>query len=231
LCDASGKLAGQLHCEPLACVFGKPFLDLERPFQTVAARIHRASLRPEEQCRLYVMSGCARVGERCERASERAILETEPRAAVAHVEMVVQSIGLAQAQCFLFAMKCLVHDESSASVAIPRQRQHDHRPGAPAPRKGGVGYVLILGQRRNEGIAYRDESPPGNSVVGDYETGLAIHQSDWPTKAALPEDSPIRFACALCVTQGGDGAGGVDLLCAAGTDRQRNRRREERRLR
>jgi hypothetical protein len=133
-----------------------------------------------------MMSRCVPIGERLEGAGESTILEAQPGAPGAHVELIVERVWLAEAKRFLFAVKALVHHQSSAGVTILRQRESDHRPRPASPRERSIRDVLILGQRRDVRIAHAEKVLAGNGVIGDDEAGLAIDQCDWSAETALP---------------------------------------------
>ena len=158
------------------------------------------------------------------RAGEGAIFEPEPSPARTHVELIVQRVGLAKTERFLFAVKDLVHHETNAGVPILWQRERDHRPRPSAPRERGVGDVLVFGKRRHVRIPQSQEMFAGDRVVRDDQASLAIDQGNWTAEAASPETSPVHLAGGFGVAKSGKRTGGVYLLSARVGEGQRQRR-------
>jgi hypothetical protein len=212
--DTRGTFTGELHGESLAGVLGESLLDLEGRFETIASGVDRPSFRAKDQRGLGVVSGHILVGKRFKRASERAILEAEPCAAGSHVELIVERIGLTQAECFLLTVKHFMHDQAHASEAIARQRKRDHRPRSSSPLKRRIRDVLIFRQRRYVRIAESQKMFPGDRVIRDDEARLPVDQGNGSAETPSPERASVRLTRRPGVAKGRERPCRIYLLSA-----------------
>ena len=83
---------------------GRPFLNLEKRFGAIGARVERPAHRAkEERIRRLPTSGLrVRVAKR---GAQRVVLETEPRAPVTKIEMIVERVDPRKTERLLLAMK------------------------------------------------------------------------------------------------------------------------------